>query len=161
MAYQEVMEWHLLPLSAASGSQCWLSILQNRKTYFFCSSTWSLTVSAILININSLIVIFVLLIALIIYRGEGKRTKTITIILFLGLLPILLAVRFLLDLNKAGSLNYGGNIGFWTTSVKDLTNMLFGSGASFVNIYIIILLIFFGSSNHPPVLQKMVGGLYI
>lgn len=116
------------------------------KNIFFALLLGVLTVSAILININSLIVIFVLLIALIIYRGEGQRTKIITIILFLGLLPILLAVRFLLDLNKAGSLNYGGNIGFWTTSVKDLTNMLFGSGASFVNIYIIILLIFLAAA---------------
>ncbi|MGB4124530.1 MAG: hypothetical protein WBK40_10020, partial [Bacteroidales bacterium] len=42
------------------------------KNIFFALLLGVLTVSAILININSLIVIFVLLIALLIYRGEGQ-----------------------------------------------------------------------------------------
>lgn len=100
-----------------------------------------LSVSAILININSLIVIIGLLLIKS-FSVKNKRTILSTMALvILGIIPVLAAIRYLFDLDTAGRLDYGGSEGFWTTSVKDLTQMLFGRFAQLVDAYLILLLL--------------------
>jgi len=100
-----------------------------------------LSVSAILININSFIVVMGLLLLKSV-SGKNPRTILSTIaVIILGIIPMLAAVRYLFDLNSAGRLDYGGTEGFWTTSVKDLTSMLFGKWSFLADTYLILLLL--------------------
>lgn len=99
-----------------------------------------LSVSAILINVNSLIVVIGLLMMNLIFNTSGKKQKfTKIIVLIIGVIPALLAVRYLFDLNTAGRLDYGGDQGFWEASVKDLTSMLVGDLSGWLNGYILLL----------------------
>lgn len=100
-----------------------------------------LSVSAILINVNSLIVIVGLLLINVVFNANqtSKRLKKLLFILIAGIVPAILAVRYLNDLDAAGRLDYGGDQGFWQASVKDLTAMLVGENSGLLNWYIIIL----------------------
>lgn len=100
-----------------------------------------LSVSAILIHVNSLIVVIGLFLMNIFFNTSVKKQKftKIIVLIIIGIIPALLAVRYLLDLNTAGRLDYGGDQGFWEASVKDLTSMLLGDLSGWLNSYILIL----------------------
>ncbi len=100
-----------------------------------------LSVSAILININSLIVVMSLLLLKSVSDKNPRTILSTIAVMILGIIPMLAAVWYLFDLNTAGRLDYGGTEGFWTTSVKDLTNMLFGKWSFLADAYLILMLL--------------------
>ncbi|HRW96533.1 MAG TPA: hypothetical protein P5104_03290 [Bacteroidales bacterium] len=130
---------------------------QKLKTDLFALLLIILSVSAILININSMIVILGLLLLNRIFLQRKSRT-VIWLIVFFGAVPLAAAVIYLLDLNAAGRLDFGGSEGFWATSAKELTQMLVKDHSKWFNTYILItftgILSGFGLLLYKAIIQK-------
>jgi hypothetical protein len=137
-----------LALTLLTGS-IWYTIKvfeTNKTTYYvFSLLTGFLSVSAILIYVNVFIILIGMLLmhALIISRGRTNiLIKQISIIVVAGILPVFAVVIYLLDLSARGRLDYGGTEGFWVASVQDLTQLLAGKFASWLDIYILVISVF-------------------
>jgi len=116
----------------------------NRTSdYMYALSFMLFSVSAILILVNSYIVIIGLLAlnAIFHYPDSAKKMfRHLLILVFLGVIPVILVVEYLFDLNQVGRLDYGGMEGFWDVSVKSLTGLLLDSFSRYLNGYILVLL---------------------
>ncbi len=115
----------------------------NRTSDYIYSLLFMLiSVSAILIMINSYIIIIGLLALNTIYHNHNsvkKMLRHLLILISLGVIPVILVVEYLFDLNQVGRLDYGGMEGFWEVSVKNLTNLLVGSFSGYLNAFIVVL----------------------
>ena len=130
----------------AAGIWYTIKVLQTNKVKYYILSLVSmlLSASAILIMVNSYILLTGFLSLNIIYNYRSNRAKLfkyLLVILFLGIIPIVLIVIYLLDLNKVGRLDYGGEEGFWENSVKDLTDLLAFSASDYLQILVLIFFI--------------------
>lgn len=85
-----------------------------------------LSVMAILINLNTLIIIVFLILLRIISAGTKKAfLKAFSFIIPAGLF-IVAVITYLFELKRRGKLDYGGESSFWESSVRDLLQMFFG-----------------------------------
>lgn len=137
-----------------------MKTLKDNKTrdYIYALLTMLLSVSAILIMVNSFIVIIVILLLNTLHHNRRKISlliKHFMILLFMGLLPVIFVAVYLFDMNDVGRLDYGGMEGFWEVSVKNLTNLLVGPYSSYLNVWILvmfvlmIILFFYFLLRHP------------
>jgi len=118
--------------------------LENCKTkhYLLSMIFMFLSVSAILIMVNSYILLIFLLGMNTVLKNNGNLKRMITqfvILIVMGVIPVIGTVIYLIDLNDVGRLDYGGMDGFWDVSVKNLTHFLVGNLSPILNILIIVL----------------------
>ncbi|MCD4695246.1 MAG: glycosyltransferase family 39 protein [Bacteroidales bacterium] len=116
---------------------------KRSKYYALALTTMLFSVSAILIMVNSyILIILILLVNTFQNLKISLKTTTIQIgyIVFLGVIPVILTIVYLFDLSAIGRLDYGGSESFWSNSIKTLTEFLASPFDHVLNIYILILL---------------------
>jgi len=77
-----------------------------------------------------------------IYKNRAKAGIKISIFFFIGLIPTILSVFWLLKLRSSGALYYGTMDGFWNLTVKTLFIPLTGINSNSLFITIIVLAVF-------------------
>ncbi|MCF8379543.1 MAG: hypothetical protein K9H49_08210 [Bacteroidales bacterium] len=125
-----------------------------------------LSVSAILIMVNSFIIIIGILLINALVKNQGTIRiwwKQVTILVMLGIGPVIFVVIYLMDMNNVGRLDYGGMEGFWQVSVMNLTDLLVGTYSAYLNVLvaglfglILLLFIFFTFRNKKIELTSLI-----
>lgn len=103
--------------------------LNNRKDYYRSLIFGILAISANLTLLNTFLIIFgFLLLKFIISAREQKHFNYyhFLLIILTGFIPVILAVKYSLDLRERGLLYYGNLNGFFEVSVKSISNLLTG-----------------------------------
>lgn len=136
-----------IALSLIAGST-WFTLLalktNKTKHVVIALVCMLISTSAILIMVNSYIILIAILFLHNLYVNRQKArilVSRIILLFFLGLIPVILVAKYLFDMEEVGRLDYGGMEGFWEVSVKNLTSLLVGTWSNWLNILVILFLV--------------------
>jgi hypothetical protein len=122
---------------------CYRAIKTNRnKYYLLCLISLALSLTANLTLIYStLIIIFLLILNVFLNKSQPAKEKAIKyiIIFVLGVIPVILSVKYLFELKVKNMLFYGMPGNFWEVTVKSLVFHSMGSENSISLVYTVLI----------------------